>query len=74
MKYIFFALILTILTYCNNEQETSNCIDIEKIKLDQFCIEIYQPVCGCDLKTYSNTCFAQINGVIEWTSGKCEKN
>ena len=74
MKQTFFALSLIMLTYCNNEQETSICVDPEKIKLDQLCIEIYQPVCGCDLKTYSNTCFAQINGLIGWTAGKCEKN
>lgn len=74
MKQTFFALSLIMLTYCNNEQETSICVDPEKIKLDQLCIEIYQPVCGCDLKTYSNTCFAQINGLIGWTTGKCEKN
>ena len=74
MKQIFFALTLIMLAYCNNEQDTSNCIDPEKIKLDQFCIEIYQPVCGCDFKTYSNACFAQINGLVDWTSGKCETN
>ena len=72
MKYIFFALILTILTYCNNEQETSNCIDTEKIKLDQFCIEIYQPVCGCDGNTYNNSCEAfNYYGVIAYVDGPC---
>ena len=74
MIHIFIALTPIMLTYCNYEQDRSHFIDPEKIKLDQFCIEIYQLVCGCDLKTYSNTCFAQINGVIEWSSGKCEKN
>jgi hypothetical protein len=74
MKRYFFTLILFTIICCDNEQETSDCIHPDKIKLDQFCIEIYQPVCGCDLKTYSNTCFAQINGLNEWTEGKCENN
>jgi hypothetical protein len=74
MKLYFFTPILLTLICCNNDQETNNCIDPDKIKLDQFCIEIYQPVCGCDLQTYSNTCFAQINGLTEWTEGKCENN
>ncbi|MGB2137105.1 MAG: Kazal-type serine protease inhibitor domain-containing protein [Flavobacteriaceae bacterium] len=35
-------------------------------------MEIYQPVCGCDNKTYSNTCFAGINGLKSWTEGACK--
>ena len=74
MKRYFFTLILFTLICCDNEEEINNCIDPDKIKLNQLCIEIYQPVCGCDLKTYSNNCFAQINGLYEWTEGKCENN
>ena len=41
-------------------QTDSNCI----------CIEIYEPVCGCDSITYSNSCFAACAGV-EYTTGAC---
>ena len=42
-----------------------------KIIEDAACIEIYQPVCGCNNVTYSNECYASINGLTNWESGVC---
>jgi len=39
---------------------------------DLICIEIYEPVCGCDDITYSNSCYAQRAGVVSWTEGECK--
>lgn len=36
------------------------------------CVLIFQPVCGCDDVTYSNSCFALNAGVFLWTDGACD--
>ena len=47
------------------------CIDNSKIS-NNLCIEIYDPVCGCDGVTYSNSCKALVAGVTSWTKGQCK--
>ena len=33
--------------------------------------EYYDPVCGCNNITYSNECYAAINGITSWKNGVC---
>ncbi|MCO4761672.1 MAG: hypothetical protein KC502_09225 [Myxococcales bacterium] len=37
----------------------------------KMCVKIYKPVCGCDHKTYSNSCEANASGQAVSSNGKC---
>tara|TARA_B100000575_G_C23014796_1_gene584453 strand:- start:211 stop:438 length:228 start_codon:yes stop_codon:yes gene_type:complete len=72
-KFISILLLNLFILGCNEKVTTNekNCIDINKIEEDVACIEIYQPVCGCNNVTYSNDCYASRNGLTSWENGVC---
>tara|TARA_B100001029_G_scaffold63551_1_gene51439 strand:+ start:2475 stop:2747 length:273 start_codon:yes stop_codon:yes gene_type:complete len=77
-RFILFLCLLICLTSCIKVDESDLidvlqriCIDEDKIDEQAVCIEIYQPVCGCNAKTYSNTCYAKRAGLISWKDGEC---
>ncbi len=59
------AIALCLLSACNH----SDCEEMPQSGC--FCIEVYDPVCGCNNVTYSNSCHAECAGITEYTMGKC---
>lgn len=68
MKSLFLVIALTLVQFgCVKK----NCIDESKI-VGNPCPKNYDPVCGCDKKTYGNTCMAENAGVTSYKKGECK--
>ena len=70
MKNISVLLLAFLFISCDDEDSSTPCQLNDKDE-DTACIEIYQPVCGCNNQTYSNSCYAGRDGVTSWSEGEC---
>ena len=78
---VFSKLLITSLIFifsCSSEESEdiaeTTCIDETKIDELALCIEIYEPVCGCNGITYPNICYASsFGGVTSFIDGACGK-
>ena len=69
MKLVIFASVLAVgasAKSCNKTEDYK-----EKVKEDCVCTMQYDPVCGCNNKTYSNACSAQCHGITKYVKGEC---
>lgn len=67
---LFLAAIIVSFTFISCDE---NKLCIERIKEDCVCILIYDPVCGCNSKTYGNSCEAECASIMQYTPGECDK-
>ncbi len=49
-------------------QETCEPVLIE----DCYCLQVYEPVCGCDGVTYPNDCYAECSSITSYKQGECQ--
>lgn len=72
-------VVIALMCSCTAPKSTSdNNAEPEKVPCvetsvdDCVCLTVYKPVCGCNNKTYSNSCHAECSGVT-YTEGACKE-
>jgi hypothetical protein len=61
-----------VTSWTPGECGTASCIDSTLIDPNMGCPDVWDPVCGCNNITYSNSCDATYGaGVTSWTPGVC---
>jgi len=70
---LFFCFLLSACKVKDiTKVDPAKCIDETKINPKQECEWVFEPVCGCNQKTYPNECYAKRDGVTIWVDGQCK--
>lgn len=62
-------LLLVVCVGCTRGKTSANCQ--ERAPDGRACTMQYDPVCGCNGKTYGNACIAESVGIKTYTPGAC---
>jgi len=69
----FYTTLEDCMTNCENFE--SQCVNPDLIDPNIGCLTVFDPVCGCDSLTYSNSCVAfYMSGITSFTPGECNSN
>lgn len=65
----FYFLLLLLLYACPKAEEDCQANATQGPAI--VCIQLYEPVCGCNNITYSNACIAESWGIDQFSQGAC---
>jgi hypothetical protein len=71
LAYAGAMLLIAVSCRKNINQPERNCVEKDLDCGNTGCPEYYDPVCGCNSKTYHNSCDAEVHGIKKWTKGAC---
>ena len=69
MKNLLLIFLLVLMFSCVDGPEIIDCFLISPIT--DTCVEIFEPVCGCNNITYDNECYAKKKVVFHLVEGEC---